>query len=133
MTSYNTDLTRLKRALSTSRSTWDTELQEQLDAAYTYINQKLDKYTSVPLASPGDLILHIEVLLAVGWFRMTQAEEEDEEVKGRVVLAEAKKLLEEYIQDNYVSGDTGNELLSQTGWHNYTENSWSQDIDDNWD
>jgi phage gp36-like protein len=104
MVSYNADLVKVKQVanIESSISTFDTELQAKLDAAYNYINLILDRYTTVPLTTVPDIIKEIEADIAAGYFKEDRTVPvEGERIQKSILRARGEEKLQAYIDTTH--------------------------------
>jgi len=122
------DIDYVKLKLSYTKSGNDAYITKLIEKAYSYINMRLRKYITVPLAGHDDqdTIIEIEAKLAAGWFRMEKLEEEEDENKwGQRQVKEARAMLGEFIDTHFTGQEA--EFDDLTG-HQYSDSSWEQDV-----
>lgn len=113
--------------LASTDSRYDTELNDYRDGYYAYMNSKFRRYAdAIPIPDADgndfDLLTEIETLFVAAQFYHIHADAPSggEEHKGDVLWKKAKMLLNEYIDDHFLSGVDRSEHMD----HHYSKMSW---------
>lgn len=105
MTSYNDQLKLVKRMVNVDGDvdTFDQDLRTCLVKAYNWINNQLERYTTVPLSAPvGAIILEIEADIAAGMFNEQRTiPVEGERLKRNLLRERGEDALAQYIKTKY--------------------------------
>ncbi len=105
MTSYNTNLKLIKKMVNVDvdEETFDLDLRTCLSKAYNWMNNQLERYTTVPLTGTiPAIVLEIEADLAAGMFKEQRTiPVEGERIKRNLLRERGEDALAEYIKTKY--------------------------------